>query len=334
MLTAKENFLETLKADGKPDRLVNAYEPFTPVMIDPCQKFTRGNRKKGFTTKDQWGTEIAWPEDQMFAMPHITADNKVCPDITEWKTYVKVPDIVGNCSNPDDWKPAQEMADKIREDGKMVLGFMGTGVFEELHHLMGFEDTLMNFLLEPDDMLELAETIGEFRFQYTKLLVDNLKPDAIISHDDWGSKNSLFMSPEVWREIIKPQYVRMYDYMKEHDVIILHHADSFCEPIVEDMVELGIDVWQGVLPTNDIPKIQKQLNGRMALMGGIDSVIDRIDVPEDEFRAEVRRACREYGPGGNFIPSLTYGLAGALYKHLDPILYDEIEKYNAEEFGK
>ena len=330
MLTAKENFLETIKKDGKPDRLVNGYGPLVPVMIDPCQKFTRGNRQKGKTTKDRWGTEIAWPETQMFAMPHVTEDNKVCPDITEWKKYVKVPDIVGNCSNPADWEPALQRAEEIRKDGNMVLAFMGTGVFEEMHHLMGFEDTLMNFLMEPEAMLELAEAIGEFRFQYTKLLVDNLKPDAIISHDDWGSKKSMFMSPEVWREIIKPQYVRMYKYMKDNGVIILHHADSFCEPIVEDMVELGIDIWQGVLPTNDINKIQEQLGGRMTLMGGIDSVIDQIDISEEEVRKEVRRACEAYGKGGHFIPSMTYGLPGAMYGRLDPIIADEIEKYNSE----
>ena len=47
MLTPKENFLETLKKDGKPDRLVNQYQPFVPIMNDPLQKFTRGNRVRG-----------------------------------------------------------------------------------------------------------------------------------------------------------------------------------------------------------------------------------------------------------------------------------------------
>ena len=333
MLTPKENFLETLKkTGGKPDRLVNGYEPLVPVMIDPVQKFTRGNRKKGMTTKDRWGTEIAWPEDQLFAMPHITPDNKVCPDVTEWKKTVVVPDLVANCSNPDDWEPALEAAAKVDKKDKMVMAFMGTGVFEEMHHLMGFEDTLMNVLLEPEAMLELAEAIGEYRFQYTKLLVDYLHPDAIISHDDWGSKTSLFMSPESWRELIKPQYLKMYKYMKDHGVLILHHADSYCEPIVEDMVELGIDIWQGVLPTNDIVKIQKELDGRMTLMGGIDSVIDRADAGEKEIREEVRRACMTYGPGGHFIPSLTYGLPGAMFPHLDPIIYDEIDQCSKELF--
>ena len=132
----------------------------------------------------------------------------------------------------------------------------------------------------------------------------------MFSHDDWGSKNSLFMSPETWREFIKPQYIKTYRYMKDHGVIVIHHADSFLEPIVEDMVDLGIDVWQGVLPQNDIPALQKQLDGRMTLMGGIDARIDRQDSTEEEIRKETRRACETYGPGGGFIPALTnlYGI--------------------------
>ena len=59
--------------------------------------------------------------------------------------------------------------------------------------------------------------------------------------------------------------------MHDHGVLVMHHADSFLEPIVEDMAEIGVDVWQGVLPENDILKLQKQLDGRMTLMGGIDA---------------------------------------------------------------
>jgi len=333
MLTPRENLLETLKPDGKPDRLVNQYQPFVPVMIDPPGKYTRGNRVKGTVTKDRWGTTIAWPEDQFAAMPHITSNDKVLPDITHWRDYVKVPAIWEACSAPDLWEPALEAAAKIDRNKKLLLGFMGTGCFEQMHYLMGFEDTLVNLLEEPDAMMELAEVIGEFRFEYAKLLVDYMKPDIILSHDDWGNKNNLFMHPDTWRKIIKPQYVKMYKYMKDHDVLIMHHSDSYCEPIVEDMVELGIDIWQGVLPSNDIPKIQKQLNGRMALMGGIDSVIDRSDAPEEEIRNETRRVCVEYGKGGHFIPSLTYGLSGSIFPHVDPIIADEIERFNCEFYG-
>lgn len=331
MLTPKENLLETIKVDGKPDRLVNQYEPFVHIGNDPLSVYTRGNRVRGTNSVDRWGTEILFPQDAPGPMPHVTESNKVCPDVTEWEKYVKVPDLAANCS--DGWEAALASAAEVDRSEKLVMGFMGTGIFEQCHFLMGFEDTLMNFLLEPDDMKRLVARIAEYRFQYAKMIVDNLKPDAILSHDDWGAKHILFMDPDIWREFFKEHYRRIYGYMREHDVIVIHHADSFLEPIVEDMVEIGVQIWQGVLPENDIPKLQKQLGGRMTLMGGVDATIDRVDATEEEIRASVRKTCETYGPGGHFIPCITYGLAGTIYPHVDPIITDEINRYNKETYN-
>ena len=331
MLTKKQNFLETIKPDGHPDRLVNDYEFIQAVMCDPIQRFTRGNRKKGCTTKDQWGTTYVWPEYELFAFP--SEADLVCPDVTEWKDTVKVPDLIANCSAPELWEDAKNAAAKVNRDEQLVLSFMGTGVYEQAHNLLSIAELLCDIKLEPEATLELLEAIGEYRFNYTKLLVDNLHPDIIISHDDWGSKNTLFMSPDDWRTFIKPQYVKMYKYMKDNGVLIMHHADSYCQPLIEDMVDLGIDVWQGVLNTNDIPAMSKQLNGRMTLMGGIDSLIDRADSTEEEIRAEVRKVCETYGPCGHFIPSITYGLPGTLFPHVQGFMVDEINRYNKDVYG-
>jgi hypothetical protein len=54
---------------------------------------------------------------------------------------------------------------------------------------------------------------------------------------------------------------------------------------------------------------------------------------EDSIRAEVRRACVTYGPGGGFFPSLTYGLPGSIHPNVDPIITDEIARYNLEVYG-
>lgn len=335
MMTAKELFLETIKPDGKPDRLLRQYEGLTFFPPNPANNFVRGNRHRGMDPLvDKFGTTILWPESQSAAMPHVTAENKVIKDICEWKDQVVIPDLIEAAGDPELWVPFQERADQIRKEGGLFMAFMPTGVFERLHFLMGFEDMLVNFLLEEDDMMDLCQAIGEYRFTLTKLIVDNLHPDVILSHDDWGSKQSLFTSPDVWREFIKPAYVDQYKYMKDHDVVIIHHADSFMEPIVEDMVDLGIDVWQGVLPENDIPKIQKQLNGRMTLMGGLKSnIFDNVDSTEEEIRADVREACEKYAPGGHFIPCITYGGPGCFLPDSDRIIDDEIAKYNKEVYG-
>lgn len=331
MLTTKQNFLETIKKGGKPDRLAACYTAFKPVGGDPVFQFVRGNRIRGTYSYDRWGTYIAFPEEQPAATPIVTAENQVIQDIEEWKKYVKVPDLRGNCS--EGWETALANKAAIDKDEYMSITIMGTGIFEQLHMLMTFEDTLCNFLLYPDEMHELIDVITEYRLEYMKLIVENLHPDAILSHDDWGSKTSLFMAPDTWREFFKEPYRKLYDYLHANDVLVVHHSDSFCEPIVEDMADIGIDVWQGVLPTNNIPEISKRLNGRMALMGGIDSGIDRADTPEEEIRKETRRACMEYGDLPQFIPSITYGGPGTIYPEVEKVIIDEIHKFNKEKFG-
>lgn len=331
MYSEKENFLRTIKGDN-PDRLVAQWGPLEPIMDDPCLAYTIGNRKIGAETKDRWGTLISWPADQTAATPHITEETKVIKDITEWRKYVNVPDILADTAKG--WDKIREEADEIRSQGKLVMGVMTTGMFEQMHFLMGFEDALVSLLAEPKAAHELLDVIYEFRCTYAKILIDNMKPDVILSHDDWGAKNALFMHPGVWREFFKERYRKFYKLFRDENILVIHHADCHCEEVVEDMAEIGIDIWQGAVPENNIPKIQKQLNGRMALMGGIDSpVVDVKDQDEEIIRAEVRRACDEYVPGGYFIPCLPNGLKnGAIYPNTDIVIEDEIVKYSKKFF--
>lgn len=326
MQSPKEIFLELLKPEGRPERLLKQYEALTIVLNDPINAYLRGNRKRGCRSIDRWGTTIDWPEDAPGPMPHITADCKVCPDITRWRDYVKVPDLEANCR--EGW--AERRAEAVAASGgkTLIAGFMGTGIFEQCHFLMGFEDTLTALYEHPEEMHQLIDYITDYRIGYARMLIDGLKPDLIFSHDDWGAKNALFMKPDMWREFFKEPYRRFYGAIRDKGVIALHHADSYLVPIVEDMAEIGIQVWQGVLPENDIPALQQQLEGRMVLMGGIGAAIDRPDTQAEEVDSYVTGILEDCTPGGHFIPSISYGLMGTVYPHVDPLIDQAIEKFN------
>ena len=330
MLNPKQNFIETIKPDGKPDRLVKQFEGTVFLPGDPVGNYVRGERYQGMPPKnDLWGTQIIWPADVVAAMPHVTGETKVIRDITSWRDFTKVPDLVANCSDQQLWIPYLERVADVDRENNLVMAFAPTGLFERLHFLMGFEDMFINFLTEEEAMADLCAAIGEYRYNGMKLMTDIAKPDMIMSHDDWGSKTNLFVSPDTWRAFIKPNYKKAYGYLKENGVIIMHHADSFLEQIVEDMVELGIDIWQGALPQNDLKAIQKQLNGRMAIMGGLDAaVVDRADSTEQEIREHVTAVCADLAPGGHFIPCITYGGPGCIYPKNDKFIDDAIESCN------
>ncbi len=316
-----------LKEDGKPERLLDQYEALCLWLFDPVNGYLMNGRAPGMTRKDRWGVTISWPSDHPGQQPITTGDLKVIKDITKWKEVVHVPDVE---SCQDGWEECIAAGRAAAGNDRLLFAFSGTGLFEQCHFLMGFEDTLTNLYEHPTEMHELIDCICEYKLKIMKLYCEKMHPDGIFFHDDWGTKSNLFMKPEMWREFFKEPYRKIYGYIRSQGLIAIHHADSYLVPIIDDMVEIGIQCWQGVLPENDIPALQEHLKGKMILMGGIGAAIDRPDSTEEEIRSYVRNVLKTCGPGGHFIPSITYGLAGTIYPHVDPFIDDEIRKYNEQ----
>ena len=326
-MNAKEMFLEMLKPDGKCERQLVQYEALNLWLFDPVNAYLRAGRQPGATSKDRWGVTITWPIDHPGQQPLTTDELKVIKDITHWKDYVTAPDVEINCQ--EGWQECEQQARAATGEDRLLCAFSGTGLFEQCHFLMGFTDTLTNLYEHPQEMHELIDYICDYKLKVMKLYCEKMHPDAIFFHDDWGAKTQLFMSPEMWREFFKEPYRKIYGYIRSQGVITIHHADSYLAPIVEDMVEIGIQCWQGVLPENNIVELQEKLKGRMILMGGIGAAIDTPDSKEEDIRTYVKKALEEYCPQGHFIPCITYGLAGTIFTHVDPIINDEINKYNS-----
>ena len=327
MQTPKEIFLELLKPNGRPERVLKQYEALHMCLNDPINTYLRGNRRRGSVSRDRWGTTISFPADAPGAIPVHTDGLTVCPDVTHWEETVHAPDLAVSCTAG--WEDCRAAARSAAGEEKLLAGFMGTGIFEQCHFLMGFENTLTALYEHPDEMHRLIDYITDYRLGYVKLLIDNLHPDVIFSHDDWGTKDALFMHPDMWRAFFKEPYRRFYGYIRSRGCIAIHHADSYLVPIVDDMAEIGIQVWQGVLPENDIPALQRHLQGKLVLMGGIGAATDRSDATAEEVCDYTRRTLRSCCPGGHFIPSITYGLPGAVYPHIDRYIDETIDAYNA-----
>ena len=98
MSTPKEIFLELLKPDGQPERQLRQYEALHMCLTDPCNTYLRGNRKRGTTSKDRWGTTILFPEDAPGPMPDTREGLAVCPDIMRWRETVHAPDLESACT--------------------------------------------------------------------------------------------------------------------------------------------------------------------------------------------------------------------------------------------
>lgn len=328
MMTQKERYL-TLVEGGKPDGFVNQYDFIKLIFSDPLINLEK--RIKGTDSKCPWGVTFRWPESEPFANPYITEQNKVCKDIEDWQDYVHAPSL----DVPEEaWDAAKADLAAIDRDQQLAGIWCHTGLFERFHFLMGFEDALCNLLTEPEASLELLNYITDWRIEYMERIFAHLDVDAVFFHDDWGSKTSTFFSPQVFRDIFKPCYARLYGYIRSRGKRVIHHADSYCATLVDDMVDLGIETWQGVLPTNNIPELQKHLNGKLILMGGFDSgVLDGEQSTEADIRRHVDEVLAQNYAGGGWIPSITNGDPALLHPGRYEIVHDEIAKQDKVYFG-
>lgn len=225
------------------------------------------------------------------------------------------------------------MANQVDRSEQFVTAFVAPGIFEMCHHLMEIQNCLMNFYEYPDEMHELIDFLTEWELTYAEQICKYLKPDAVFHHDDWGSQQSTFISPAMWREFIKPAYEKIYGYYKAHGVqVIIHHSDSYAATLVPDMIDVGIDVWQGVMNSNNIPALIEQYGGRITFMGGIDSAdVDRPGWTPELAAQVVRKSCETCGTK-YFIPNLSQGLSISTFPGVYEAVSAEIDKMSKELF--
>ncbi|MPW26741.1 uroporphyrinogen decarboxylase [Alkalibaculum sp. M08DMB] len=301
MLTKRQNLLETIKG-GNPDRFVNQYEFMELVMEAPLGTMVG----PGQEIKNEWGVTFRWPEGQLGGFPVHDEEHIVLKDITEWSKYVKAPAVP---TSDEAWAAAVEHANNIDRNEVFVAAFVAPGLFEMTHHLMRMEEALMAFYEEPEAMHELIAYLTEYELAYAKEMINRLHPDCIFHHDDWGSQISSFLSPDMFEEFFVPAYKKIYGYYKANGVeLIVHHSDTYGVNLVPSMIEVGIDIWQGVMTTNNTPELIKEYGSQITFMGEIDS--GKVDFPEwtPEIVAEhVEKACKSCGKL-YFIPNLTQGL--------------------------
>ncbi|MDR2956714.1 MAG: hypothetical protein LBU61_00845 [Coriobacteriales bacterium] len=330
MLTKKQNVIEVIKG-GNPDRYVNQYE-FMHLMfgVDPFMFSTPEPAGPGMTWHTQWGVLYEWPEDHPGGMPIHRPGTIVLEDIKQWRDVVKAPNIIFPEEAYADYMALAAQCD--REDTFMTLG-MFPGLLEITHHLMSMEGAMQAIALEPDDVIELVEWYVDWEIEYAKTLIPRIQPDALFHHDDWGSQNSTLISPAMFKQIYLPAYKRLYGWYKDNGIeYIIHHCDSYAATYVPMMIEMGIDIWQGCMSTNDIPNLIKQYGGQISFMGGIDNgVVDRADWTLELIDRETRRAIAE---GGKlyYIPCCVMGGPGSSYEGVYDAVTAKIDELSKEDF--
>ena len=330
MLTAKENMRQAILG-GNPDRYVNQYAGLA-LMMYPSGARGGYPRPGGPPVVNAWGVTYAWPEGTPGAFPVHTPDKIVVKDIEDWREYVHAPEVR---VPQEEWDKAKAMWDAVDGTKAFKTALIAPGIFEQTHNLCEISNALVYYMEYEDEMHDLVKYLTEYELKIAEGICSHLHPEAILHHDDWGSESNSFFRPAMFEDYFLDAYREIYGYYHDHGVeFIIHHSDSYAANLVPYMIEMGIDVWQGCMHSNDVPELVKQYGDKITFMGEIDNKFVDFEgwTPEDCEKAAVG-AIERVGTMKGFIPCITQGGPGSVYKGTYGELWKAIDRYNLAHFG-
>ena len=180
-------------------------------------------------------------------------------------------------------------------------------VFEFSWYTRGFEQFLMDLILDPDTVCYLMDRMLEFQMGLFDQILDAAGDyvDVVMVGDDIANQNGPTISPELYRKHIKPRQRKLYDLIKSKTgAKLFYHSCGGIRDFIGDLIDMGVDVInpiQVAAAGMDTAALKKEFGRDLSFWGGVDtqSVLP-FGTPED-VKAEVRRRIEDLATGGGYV---------------------------------
>ncbi|MGA2546341.1 MAG: uroporphyrinogen decarboxylase family protein [Rectinemataceae bacterium] len=188
---------------------------------------------------------------------------------------------------------------------------IGFALFERAWSLTGMEELMVWMLTEPAFIHELLDRITSYNVALINAAADIGGIDCVHLGDDWGSQRGPLVSPEMWREFIKPRLKKTCDAIKSRGLYVSLHCCGNIEALMPDVVECGVDVFDPFQPeAMDIWQLHRRYGDRMAFWGGLSVQSSFPFGTAKDIRDQGERLLREMGRKGGYILAPSHALTG------------------------
>ncbi len=196
--------------------------------------------------------------------------------------------------------------------GKAVIVHLND-VFSLPRYWMGMEDLLMAIAAEPELVRAMVDLSVELNLEMAKeVAARGVK--IVYTGDDYAGNLGPLMSPQHFRELFYPGLCRVMRGFKELGLYVIKHTDGKLWPILDMLVDSGIDCLDPIDPQAgmDLARVKAEYGHRIALKGNVDCAqLMTFGTPEQVVEA-TKEALRQGAPGGGFILSSSNSIHSAV----------------------
>jgi uroporphyrinogen decarboxylase len=192
---------------------------------------------------------------------------------------------------------------RLHEQGLAAGGnlpHLGGELFEAAWRLRGLENFLLDLIERPDWAHYLLDRLADLARRNAETLA-RAGIDVLALDDDVGMPRTMMISPATWRTFFKPRLASIIQAARaiRPGLPILFHSDGFFEPIVGDLLEIGVNALNPLQPEHmDPARIRRRFGSRLVLWGTVGRQTTFAFGTPDEIRCEVKHRIESLGRSG------------------------------------
>jgi uroporphyrinogen decarboxylase len=255
----------------------------------------RGNESRRY--RDEWGN--TWATLSSYERGEV-----VEPAIVDWSQLdsYRPPDL----GRQEDYADATAAfaADTQRYHMGNIPGF----TFSVARYIRKLENYLCDLLVERANIDRLHTIVRNELFKAIDCWA-RAGAHGIFFAEDWGTQDRLMISPDMWREIYKPEFRALCGRIHDHGMTVWMHSCGKITAIIEDLIECGVDVLQfDQFRLHGIELLGERFGGRVSFLGPVD--IQRTLQTKDPALIEAEAKLlieRLGGRGGGFLAGYYWG---------------------------
>ncbi|MCL2164993.1 MAG: methyltransferase [Oscillospiraceae bacterium] len=241
----------------------------------------------------------------------------------------------------------ERRAKEVGDTGRGVIGSFGGAAFGDIalitavglkdpKGIRGVADWYMLLATDPDFVLKI------FDYQL-EVVLENLKKIAAVVGDatdaiytcgtDFGTQNGTFCSIETFRNMYKPYYIKVNNWIHENtNWKTFKHCCGAIFSFIPDLIESGFDILNPVQWTAsgmDRVELKKNFGDRIVFWGGGTNTQNTLPFgTAKEVYDEALECCRIFGVNGGFVFNAIHNIQAKVPPENVVALFKAVQDYN------
>jgi len=211
-----------------------------------------------------------------------------------------------------------------KTDYAVIADMPVLGIFETaLVCLRGMERFMMDLILDKPFAKALLNKLSDKHIEFYRNYLDAVGEyiDIIMVSDDLGGENAPLISPELYREMVKPYQKKLWQFIKDNTKAhLFQHSCGSIYKLIPDLIEIGVDILnpiQVAAKDMDTKRLKEEFGDRLTFWGGIDTQrVLPYGSPED-VEMEVKERIADMAPGGGYVLTAVHNIqAGVMPENI------------------